>query len=176
MRDLCDKVIADATGEPELLVEGDGPHLLAWREWSAPTVVTKPGSFAQEGVLDQIDALRSPEADLGEAHIVLEPTRALVAVDVNTGGDTSPGRGAQGQPRRRPRAPAPAPPPGLGGQVVVDFVSMSKGPPADNWSSPSATPSATIPSRRPSSAGPPWALRAVPQARARPTAHLLGDD
>lgn len=127
MRDLAEKVLADASGEPETLVEGDGPHLLAWREWSAPTVVTEPGGFAREGVLDQIDLLRGPEVDLGDAHMVIEATRALVAVDVNTGGDTSPAAALKANLAAARALPRQLRLRGLGGQVVVDFVSMSKG-------------------------------------------------
>jgi Ribonuclease G/E len=127
MRDLAEKVMGDDGQGPELLAEGDGPHLLAWREWTAPTVLTKPGSFEREGVLDQIEALRHPEVDLGDAHMVLEPTRALVAVDVNTGGDTSPAAGLKANLAAARALPRQLRLRGLGGQVVVDFVSMSKG-------------------------------------------------
>ena len=127
MRDLADKVMADATGQPEMLAEGDGPHLLAWREWSAPTVVTKPGSFAREGVLEQIDALRGPEVALGEGTMVIETTRALVAVDVNTGGDTTPAAALKANLAAARALPRQLRLRGLGGQVVVDFANMSKG-------------------------------------------------
>ena len=50
------------------------------------------------GVLDALDALASSRVPLGEASMFVEPTRALVAVDVNTGGDASPAAGAQGRP------------------------------------------------------------------------------
>jgi Ribonuclease G/E len=34
---LAEAVTGDADGtDPEALTEGDGPHVLAWREWSAP--------------------------------------------------------------------------------------------------------------------------------------------
>ena len=37
MRDLAQAVLADADGrEPGKLVEGDGPHALAWRDWPEP--------------------------------------------------------------------------------------------------------------------------------------------
>jgi Ribonuclease G/E len=127
MRDLAEKVMADAKGEPEQLTEGDGPHLLAWREWSAPTVVTKPGGFAREGVLDQIADLRQSDTALGEGFMSVESTRALVAVDVNTGGETSPAAALKVNllaARALPRALRLR---GLGGQVVVDFAPMSKG-------------------------------------------------
>jgi len=127
MRDLAAKVTADAEGPPELLAEGDGPHLLAWREWSAPTVVTKPGSFEREGVLDQIDALRRAEVALGEGFMSVEATRALVAVDVNTGGDTTPAAALKANLAAARVLPRQLRLRGLGGQIVVDFASMSKG-------------------------------------------------
>lgn len=127
MRDLAAKVMADATGGPERLAEGDGPHLLAWREWSAPTVVTKPGGFEREGVLDQIDALRRPDVALGDGFMSVEATRALVAVDVNTGGDTSPAAALKANLAAARVLPRQLRLRGLGGQVVVDFAGMSKG-------------------------------------------------
>jgi Ribonuclease G/E len=127
MADLCEAVLGDAEGtEPEALTEGDGPHAVAWREWTAPSVVTEAGSFATHGVLDQIEALRRPEIDLGEGTMLVEATRALVAVDVNTAGDTSPAAALKANlaaARALPRALRVR---GLGGQVVVDFVSISK--------------------------------------------------
>jgi Ribonuclease G/E len=127
MLDLATAVTDDMNGtEAECLTEGDGPHLLAWREWDAPTVVTEAGGFAREGVLDQVDLLRSPEVDLGGGTMVVEPTRALIAVDVNTGGDTSPAACLKvnlAASRALPRALRLR---GLGGQVVVDFAPMSK--------------------------------------------------
>lgn len=128
MTALADAVLADAEGsEPEALTEGDGPHTLAWRDWTgAASVVTDPGSFATHGVLDQIDALGNPMVPLGEGTMYVEPTRALVAVDVNTGGDTSPAAALKANiaaARALPRALRLR---GLAGQISVDFVSMSK--------------------------------------------------
>jgi Ribonuclease G/E len=127
MLDLATAVTDDMNGnEPECLTEGDGPHLVAWREWQAATVVTEPGGFAREGVLDEIDGLRSALVELGEGTMFVEPTRALVAVDVNTGGDTSPAASLKANlaaSRALPRALRLR---GLGGQVVVDFAPMSK--------------------------------------------------
>src|SRR6056297_2936074 len=60
MRDLAGAVLADATGQgPEKLVDGDGPHALAWRDWGMPAeVVTAPGCLVTLGVRDQLDMLR----------------------------------------------------------------------------------------------------------------------
>lgn len=128
MQDMARTVMAEAEGtKPEALTEGDGPHLLAWREWSgAAEVITDDGSFETYGVLDQIEALSSPLTPLGEGTMYVEPTRALVAVDVNTGNDTSPGAALKANLaacRALPRALRLR---GLGGQIAVDFVSISK--------------------------------------------------
>jgi Ribonuclease G/E len=124
---LATAVMGDADGkEPEALTEGDGPHVMAWREWSAATVVTEPGGFLREGVMDQIDALNAAFVDLGEGSMYVEPTRAMVAVDVNTGGDTSQAAALKinlAAARALPRALRLR---GLGGQVTVDFAPMSK--------------------------------------------------
>ncbi len=128
MADLADAVLADATGStPEALTEGDGPHTLAWRDWTAnASVVTEQGGFETHGVLDQIGGLSDPMVALGEGTMFVEATRALVAVDVNTGNDTSPAAALKANLaacRALPRALRLR---GLGGQIVVDFVSISK--------------------------------------------------
>jgi len=129
MRDLARAVLADATGQgPEKLVDGDGPHALAWRDWGDPAeVVTAPGCLVTLGVRDQIDMLRDAQVPLavgGSCYI--EPTRALVAVDVNTGGDTSPAAGLKanlGMARDLPRQLRLR---GLGGQITLDLAPMPK--------------------------------------------------
>lgn len=128
MLDLAVTVMQDALGsDPEALTEGDGPHALAWREWTIPaSVITTPGGFGAEGVLDQITGLRDARVPLSEGSMYVEPTRALVAVDVNTGGDTSPAAALKvnlAACRALPRALRLR---GLGGQVTVDFAPMSK--------------------------------------------------
>lgn len=124
---LATAVTNDAAGTlPEALTEGDGPHVMAWREWSAESVVTEPGGFDREGVLDLIGALKGPFVDLGEGSMYVEPTRAMVAVDVNTGGDTTQAAALKvnlAAARALPRALRLR---GLGGQVTVDFAPMSK--------------------------------------------------
>lgn len=128
MQDLADAVMGEGQGSnPEALTDGDGPHTLAWREWTAKSdIVTEAGSFDHLGVLDQIEHLKRPRHDLGEGTMYVEPTRALVAVDVNTGGDMSPAAALKANlaaARALPRALRTR---GLGGQISVDFVSISK--------------------------------------------------
>ncbi len=128
MCNLADAVLADGDGaSPEALTDGDGPHLLAWREWTGRAeIVTDAGSFDALGVLDQIDAIAQPQVRIAEGSMFVEPTRALVAVDVNTGGDTSPAAALKANlaaARALPRALRLR---GLGGQITVDFAPMSK--------------------------------------------------
>ncbi|WP_342076345.1 ribonuclease E/G [Yoonia sp. SS1-5] len=128
MQSVADAVLADAEGTtPEALTEGDGAHALAWREWTgAADIVTAPGSFETLGVLDQITGLRSPLVPLGEGHMYVERTRALVAVDVNTGNDTSPAAALKANLAACRTLPRSLRLRGLAGQISIDFVSMSK--------------------------------------------------
>lgn len=127
MRDLCEAVLGDGQGtDPEALTEGDGPHILAWREWTAEDIETAPGGFVSNGVLDALAGLRQIDVALDGGSMTVEATRACIAVDVNTGRDTSPAAALKANlaaARALPRALRLR---GLGGQVVVDFVSVSK--------------------------------------------------
>jgi Ribonuclease G/E len=112
----------------EVLVEGDAPHVLAWREWVAPAeIVTEAGAFEVHGVLDALDADRGLRVPLeGGASFYVEPTRALLAIDVNTGPDTSLAAGLKANlacARALPRALRVR---GLGGQIVLDLAPMPK--------------------------------------------------
>ncbi len=128
MLDLSTTIMRESKGrDPEALTEGDGPHAVAWREWNADDVITEPGCFDNRGVLDLIDGLATIKVPLDEGYMYVEPTRALVAVDVNTGGDTSPAATLKvnlAAARALPRALRLR---GLGGQITVDFAPMPKG-------------------------------------------------
>jgi len=63
---------------------------------------------------------------LGEGHMMIEPTRALVAVDVNTGNDTSPAAALKANIAAARELPRQLRLRGLGGQVVIDFAPMPK--------------------------------------------------
>ena len=129
MLDLAAAVLGDATGEgAEKLTEGDGPHVLAWRDWTDPAeVVTTEGCFGEHGVLDHIEALRDVQAPLpGGASCFIEPTRALIAVDVNTGGDASLAAGLKANLATARDLPRQLRLRGLGGQITLDLAPMPK--------------------------------------------------
>ena len=128
MADLAAAVLADTEGDAECLTEGDGPHAVAWRDWVEPAeIVTEPGGFASHGVLDMIDALLDPRVALpGGGFAFIEPTRALVAVDVNTGADTSPAAALKANIALGRDLPRLLRLRGLGGQITLDLAPMPK--------------------------------------------------
>ncbi|ANT59592.1 ribonuclease G [Salipiger sp. CCB-MM3] len=127
MAQLCEQVMADVSGEAEVLVEGDGPHALAWREWDEGDVDAEAGSFERHNVHEMIEALARPLVPLpGGGSMSIEPTRALVAVDINTGGDTSPAAGLKANVAALRELPRQLRLRGLGGQIIVDLAPMPK--------------------------------------------------
>ena len=130
MRGLAEAVLGDVEGQPELLVDAPTPHEEAWRDWAdpAPDEIAE-GSSAMEdhGVAEALARLLQPRVDLpGGGHMMIEPTRALIAVDVNTGNDTSPAAALKVNIAAARDLPRQLRLRGLGGQVVVDFAPMSK--------------------------------------------------
>ncbi|OIQ31499.1 MAG: ribonuclease G [Alphaproteobacteria bacterium MedPE-SWcel] len=122
------QVLDDTGTEVESLHEGEAPHLLAWREWTDPAQIDQAaGSFERSGVLEALERVQSGRVALGAgAYLYIEPTRALIAVDVNTGSDTSLAAGVKANlacARALPRALRCL---GLGGQIVVDAAPMPK--------------------------------------------------
>ncbi|TYB85823.1 ribonuclease E/G [Oceaniovalibus sp. ACAM 378] len=127
MCDLASAIMAEVSGPPELLVEGPDPHTLAWREWPEPdSISTQDGGFAAQGIDAMIAALARPGVAIGEGRMFIEPTRALVAVDVNTGADTSLSAGLKANIAMARALPAQLRCRGLGGQIVLDLAPMAK--------------------------------------------------
>lgn len=128
LRALAEAITADTAGPPELLLDAPTPAEHASREWPAPEAVLEgPEALEQSGALDAVEALLSPAVDLGQgARMFIEPTRALVAVDVNTGPDTSPAAGLKASINAIRDLPRQLRLRGLGGQVLVDFAPFPK--------------------------------------------------
>lgn len=128
--ELTQAVAADCEGAPELLLDAPEPAEQAWQDWADPppdAVEDAPDAFEASGAEAAALQLLRPRLELGGgAWAEIEALRALVAIDVNTGGDHSPAAGLKAnialardlsrQLRLR----------GLGGQIVVDFAPMPK--------------------------------------------------
>ena len=126
--DLAAAIAADIEGAPELLLDAAAPADTAWRDWAepAPDVVEEFDDLPDD-ILDAIHALLSPRVALpGGAFAVIEPTSALVAVDVNTGPDTSPAAALKANIALARDLPRQLRLRGLGGQIVIDFAPISK--------------------------------------------------
>lgn len=117
---------AEATAEGLVPATAASARHIALAEWDGP-VEEGAGLFEREGVLEEIDRLLSPRATLPSgAWMTIEPTAALVAVDINTGGDFSPAAGLKANLDAARELPRQLRLRGLGGQVVVDFAPVSK--------------------------------------------------
>ena len=129
MADLATAILDDAEDPSTAkLTEGDSPHSLCWREWTESAALeTQDGSFETLGILDQIEDLLSPYTGLpAGASMAIEPTRALVAIDVNTGSDTSPAAGMKANLAAARDLPRQLRLRGLGGQITLDLAPMPK--------------------------------------------------
>ena len=102
------------------------PRALFSDEAALRSLEAEADAFSAFGIWDEVEALRSPSVSLGDASMSVEPTRALVAVDVDTGADFSPAAGLKtnlGVARELPRQLRLR---GLGGKILVDFAPMPK--------------------------------------------------
>ena len=106
-----------------------GAGALARREWplqAGEPVEEHAQALARAGVWEEAAELLRPRVALRSGFMTIEPTRALVAVDVNTGGELSPGAALQTNLAAARELPRQLRLRGLGGQVVVDFAPLAK--------------------------------------------------
>ena len=83
-------------------------------------------ALADAGVWEEVAALRRPPVALGQGSMAIEPTRALVAVDVNTGADLSPAAALKANLAAAAELPRQLRLRGLGGQVTIDFAPLAR--------------------------------------------------
>lgn len=114
-------VLNDEGTGAEKLIEGPSPSELAWRDWPA---ADQAADIPMEELITE--ALEEGTALSGGGHVYVEATRALVAVDVNTGGDTSPAAGLKANLAMARDLPRLLRIKGLGGQIVIDAAPMTK--------------------------------------------------
>ena len=102
-------------------------RVLALRDWGDVPIIDEAGCFERLGIADQIESLDSPIAGLPNgARMVIESTSALVAVDVDTGGDFGGDAGARANFACAGDLPRQLRLRGLGGQIVIDPAPMPK--------------------------------------------------
>ena len=108
-----------------LIHRAPSPHQLAWREWiDMPALDKTSGTFADHGVLELIDELKHSKVILNNGNYYIEPTKAFVAIDVNTAGDISFAAGLKANLAMAKDLPRQLRLRGLGGQIVVDPAPM----------------------------------------------------
>lgn len=130
LRGEWDAIAVDGLGGPPgCLRAGPGAATIAHRDWTgAPgaEVIEAPDAFARHEIWQAVAALRAPRVTLGDASMFIEPTRALVAVDVNTGGDLTPAAGLKANLACARDLPRQLRLRGLGGQVTIDFAPLAR--------------------------------------------------
>ena len=119
-----------AGSSPAVLRNADCCHRIAAREWMGKgelSIDDAEGSFDRHGIPDLVLPYRCPRVNLpGGGFAVVEPTRAFIAVDVNTGSDVSMGAALRANIQLSACLPRQLRIRGLGGQIVVDFAPMAK--------------------------------------------------
>jgi Ribonuclease G/E len=128
LRAAWDEVSRKASGAPGLVRSAPGAAAEARREWTGPGagLVEGPGALAERGVWEEVEMLRGPEVRLGDGWMAIEPTRALTAIDVNTGADTSAAAALKVNIAAAKELPRQLRLRGLGGQVVIDFAPLAR--------------------------------------------------
>lgn len=112
---------------PELLLDAPTSKEMAWREWpDVDRVVEEAGCFAEFDLLDDIENALRPRVPLSIGSLFIEPTAALVAIDVNTGGDNSPAAALKTNLLAAKEISRQLKLRGLGGQITIDFAPSSK--------------------------------------------------
>ena len=122
------RLAAATSGPPACLREGPGAAETALREWDGPDTDLVEGAkvFGDAGLWEEIEALRAPHVPLGAGFMSVEPTRALVAIDVNTGSDLTPAAALKANLAAARELPRQLRLRGLGGQVVIDFAPLTR--------------------------------------------------
>ncbi len=121
------KVLSDDNNKLGLVFRSHSPHQMAWREWNdIPAAEERIGSFAECGVLDLIAELKNSKVIINDCNYYIEPTKAFVAVDVNTAADISFAAGLKANLAMAKDLPRQLRLRGLGGQIVIDPAPIPK--------------------------------------------------
>ena len=130
MYDLADNIMSQTNGDPALIMPAPSAEMRAWRDWVNPDpdeVIKEENSFENMGIWDHIEKLKQSKTNLPSgASMIIEPTSAFVAVDVNTGNDSSLSAGLKANLEVAKELPNQLSLRGLGGQVIIDFAPSPK--------------------------------------------------
>ena len=130
MYDLADNVMSQTSGDPALIMPAPTAEMKAWRDWVNPDpdeVIKEINSFETMGIWDHIEKLKHSKSKLPNgASMIIEPTSAFVAVDVNTGNDFSLSAGLKANLAVAKELPNQLSLRGLGGQIIIDFAPSPK--------------------------------------------------
>ena len=122
---IAAKLESEVGKQPAVVYDGDSPHAFARREWDDGDALIS--NTLDDDLQEQITALANPYVALRpDGSIIVEPTRALVAVDVNSGSDTSPAAALKANVAAAKALPRALRLRGLGGQITVDFARVPK--------------------------------------------------
>lgn len=132
LRQVAAEALAAAKGEaPRRLLDAPDAAARAFRDWADPApdrIVEGHDAFERLGVWDAIAALQNPVHPLpGGGRMTIEATRAMVAVDIDTGTDFSKNAAATANLTACTALPRQLRLRGLGGVVLVDFAPVKKG-------------------------------------------------
>jgi Rne/Rng family ribonuclease len=101
--------------------------LAAQDVWSCFRLHDTRDLFDHYGIWDEIEKLKSPRVDLPSgAWMAIEATRAMVTVDVNTGGEFGGGSALTANLEAARELPRQLRLRGLGGQIIIDFAPLKK--------------------------------------------------
>lgn len=126
----CARLLGDAPlDKPSRMMRGPTAAECARRDWCGQqsyTLDMDEGGFERHAILDMIEPFRQVQIMLASGgSMVIEPTRAFTAIDINTGSDLSSGaalKTAMAATRALPRQVRVR---GIGGQIVIDFPPLS---------------------------------------------------
>ena len=129
LAELAQKIWDDRSSNgAEKLLDGPDPEDAAYLSWPDPDAVESGDeALANFGVLDAIDGFLDPDVALpAGGRVRIEPTAALVAVDVDTGPQTSPASALNTNIAAARCLARELRCRGLGGQITVDFAPSPK--------------------------------------------------
>lgn len=120
----------DATGPAACILPAPSAAEEARRDWPDPgpgSILDGADVFDTHGIWEMIADLRGPEVALpGGGRMVIESTRAVTAIDVNTGGDLTPAAALKANLAAARDLPRQLRLRGLGGAILVDFAPLAK--------------------------------------------------